>query len=98
KEEKIRILKQRLVEWEATHKGGELNGANSTTNGISLAMATHQPLASVNSLPGGGMAAAGSGSGSTNNSLNLQATTSSSQHNTPAATLAITQDTHDHHT
>ncbi|XP_069963240.1 gamma-aminobutyric acid type B receptor subunit 1 [Bactrocera oleae] len=107
KEEKIRILKQRLVDWEATHKNGELNGSNGT-NGISMGgIATHhQPVASVNSLSGGmsatlmsgGGGNAGSGSGSTNNSLNLQATTSSAQHNTPAATLAITQDTHDHHT
>ncbi|XP_067621174.1 gamma-aminobutyric acid type B receptor subunit 1 isoform X2 [Eurosta solidaginis] len=115
KEEKIRILKQRLIEWEATHKGGSgagdmVNGTNST-NGISIAIAPHQPIANVNSLPSGSMSAAlmggggggtaGSGSGSTNNSLNLQATTSSAhqqQHNTPAATLAITQDTHDHHT
>ncbi|XP_053958824.1 gamma-aminobutyric acid type B receptor subunit 1 [Anastrepha ludens] len=103
KEEKIRILKQRLLEWEATHKGGDMNGTNGT-NGISLAMGVHQPAASVNSLTGGigpalmGGGTTGSGSGSTNNSLNLQATTSSSQHNTPAATLAITQDTHDHHT
>ncbi|XP_030555657.1 uncharacterized protein LOC115758995 isoform X1 [Drosophila novamexicana] len=83
KEEKIRVLRQRLVERDVNTKSTELNGAS-----------------------GAGIAVGGSngngGTATTSLAVQSQAaaiiSTAASAHPTPAATLAITQDTHEHRT
>ncbi|XP_064553932.1 gamma-aminobutyric acid type B receptor subunit 1 isoform X1 [Drosophila montana] len=83
KEEKIRVLRQRLVERDVNTKGTELNGAS----GAGIA---------VGGLNGNG------GTATTSLAVQSQAaaiiSTAASAHPTPAATLAITQDTHEHRT
>ncbi|XP_065357057.1 gamma-aminobutyric acid type B receptor subunit 1 [Calliphora vicina] len=84
KEEKIRLLRQRLVERESQMKTSEANGCGMTAAGSSSNSHMQQQQ-----IP--------AATAATSTSLSVHSTATSS-HLTPAATLAITQDTHDHHT
>lgn len=75
KEEKIRLLRQRLVERESQMKTSEANGCGMTAAGSSNSHMQQQIPAAT---------------GATSTSLSVH-TSATSSHLTPAATLAITQ-------